>query len=281
MSCTPNPSLVGQLVTCTATVTSSGGTPNAGTVKFYDTKTECTATVAGGTASCSTSTLVYGQHSLFAIYSGAAGFGTSASGYFVQTVKPNPTVTTLTSSANPAPVNQAITFTATVTHTTGTPVPTGTVSFKDYATVIGSGTLNSSAVAAFATSSLARDVGHLITAVYNSDQTYGMSQSTAITQVVNGLVVSWGTMTCTPNPSTSGSAITCSGTLTGPAAGATINFTSGPTGSTVLACTTTGAGGAFSATFTLTTKGTYGITATFPGNATYRASSVAVTQKVQ
>jgi hypothetical protein len=45
---------------------------------------------------------------------------------------------TLTSSQNPSNFGQAVTFTATVTGTS----PTGTVTFKDGATVLGTGTLS-------------------------------------------------------------------------------------------------------------------------------------------
>ena len=89
-----------------------------------------------------------------------------------QTVNPVSTVsttTTLTSSANPSVYGQALTFTATVSvvaPNTGT--PTGTVTFKDGGTTLGTGTLNASGVATFSTLALSV-VSHSITAVYGGD----------------------------------------------------------------------------------------------------------------
>jgi hypothetical protein len=53
----------------------------------------------------------------------------------------NPTTTTLMSSANPSTYGGAVNLTATVTTTNG--IPTGTVTFKDGVTTLGTGTLGS------------------------------------------------------------------------------------------------------------------------------------------
>ena len=73
-----------------------------------------------------------------------------------------------------------MTFTATVAAVSpGTGTPTGTVNFFDGATQIGTGTLNSSGVATFSTSTLS--VGtHSITAVYAGDTNFTTSTSTAV-----------------------------------------------------------------------------------------------------
>ena len=90
------------------------------------------------------------------------------------------TTAALTSSANPSFFGQAVTFTATVTGAS----PTGTVTFKDGATVLGSGTLNGSGVATFTTPSLA--VGsHSISAAYAGDASNSPSTSAVLTQSVN------------------------------------------------------------------------------------------------
>jgi len=75
-----------------------------------------------------------------------------------------------------------VTFTATVSpQYTG--VPTGTVTFKDGAATIGSGAVNGSGMATFATSTLL--VGaHPITAVYNGDGNFTGSTSGVLTQNV-------------------------------------------------------------------------------------------------
>src|SRR5207248_11307292 len=95
------------------------------------------------------------------------------------------TTTTLRSSTNPSPLGRPITFTAMISSTAGT--PTGTVTFKDGATTLGTGTLNSSGQATYSTSSLTADT-HSITASYDGDTNFATSTSTAVSQVVNNLV---------------------------------------------------------------------------------------------
>lgn len=92
------------------------------------------------------------------------------------------TTTSLTASPNPATVGSSVTFTAAVT-SSGSAVPTGTVTFKDGSTVLGSGALNSSGVAVFTTSSLA--IGqHSITAVYGGDTKNSASTSAPRTEYI-------------------------------------------------------------------------------------------------
>jgi hypothetical protein len=87
--------------------------------------------------------------------------------------------TTLTSSLNPSGLGQAVTFTATVTGAS----PTGTVTFKDGATTLGTGTLHGAGQATFTTSALT--VGsHSITAVYGGDASNAASTSAPLTQAV-------------------------------------------------------------------------------------------------
>jgi hypothetical protein len=95
------------------------------------------------------------------------------------------TNTTLTSSSNPAFSGASVTFTATVT-TTGGNAPTGTVTFNDGATAIGTGALSTVGglqVATFATSTLALGT-HSITAVYGGDSKNAGSTSAVLSQVI-------------------------------------------------------------------------------------------------
>ena len=67
ISASANPTALGHSVTFTATVTSTGGTPNGGTVSFYDgtaipANLIGTGNVSGGQASTSTSNLTLGSH---------------------------------------------------------------------------------------------------------------------------------------------------------------------------------------------------------------------------
>ena len=100
-----------------------------------------------------------------------------------QVVTSLPSATALASSLNPANVGQAVTFTATVTGSGGT--PTGTVTFKEGAATLGTGALDGAGHATFATSSLA--VGpHPVTAVYGGDAIYAGSTSNIVNQAIVG-----------------------------------------------------------------------------------------------
>jgi hypothetical protein len=126
----------------------------------------------------------------------------------------------LTSSANPALVQGAVTLTATLSSSTG--APTGTVSFLDGTAVLGSGTLTNGTVI-FTTSSLA--VGsHSITAVYSGDGNFTSFTSTPLIESIQDFSLN------IANSSGSSTSQTVS-------PGGTANFvlTLTPTGSTFLA----------------------------------------------
>ena len=82
----PNPSVIGQSVTFTATVTGAGATPT-GSVEFYDGATLLgTATLAAGVATFTISTLSAGSHSITAHYAGNLNYNTSVSSAVNQVV---------------------------------------------------------------------------------------------------------------------------------------------------------------------------------------------------
>jgi hypothetical protein len=85
-----NPSVRKQVVTFTATVAANPpgtGTPT-GTVTFKDgTRTVGSASLSGGQAGFTTSTLSKGTHQITAVYGGSSSFLTSTSSALVQTVK--------------------------------------------------------------------------------------------------------------------------------------------------------------------------------------------------
>src|SRR5262249_44862134 len=91
------------------------------------------------------------------------------------------TTTTVTSSANPSTYGGAVTFTAVVASTSGT--PTGTVNFFDGSTQIGTGTLASGS-ATFQISTLSAAT-HPITATFVGNSSFLTSTSPAVSQVVN------------------------------------------------------------------------------------------------
>jgi hypothetical protein len=188
LNSSPNPSIVGQPVKITASVSAvapGSGTPT-GTVTFTDGGTTIgTATLSSGQTSISLSTLTVGSHSIAATYQGDSNFTAGVSAAFSQSILSlPPTTTTLSSSSNPALFGQSVTLTATVVPTPpGSGTPTGTVSFQDGATVLGTGALaNGQATLSIAT--LANG-GHTLVASYQGDANFSASTSAPLTQTVN------------------------------------------------------------------------------------------------
>lgn len=177
-----NPSIFGDNVTFTATVTAGSGTPT-GTVTFKDgATTRATVALSAGKAAFATSTLAGGTHSVTAVYGGSASYAASTSPALSQVVNRQATSTALVSSLNPSTVGKPVTFTATVkAATSGT--PSGTVTFKDGATTRATVAL-SAGKAAFTTSTLAAGT-HSITAAYGASVSYAASTSPPLAQTVH------------------------------------------------------------------------------------------------
>lgn len=96
----------------------------------------------------------------------------------------NSSTTAIQSSANPSTTGQSVTFTATVRDALTTAALTsGTVTFLDGTTPIGTGTLNAAGQATFSTAALAAGA-HPITARFEGTANHGIS-SAALTQQVN------------------------------------------------------------------------------------------------
>lgn len=191
-----NPSVSGNSVAFTATVV--GYTPS-GTVTFKDgAATLGTASLSGSgntrTATYSTSALSQASHNITAVYAGNTLNDTSTSSVLSQVVKTN-TTTVLTSSANPSVYGQSITLTATVS---GAGNPTGTVTFNDGTTTLGTVPLTGS-VATFAVSNLSV-TGHGLYAVYNGDATNNVSTSNTVSQIVDKYISS-AVLSSSANPS--------------------------------------------------------------------------------
>ncbi len=128
----PNPSVFGQSVTLTATVTGSSPT---GTVQFRDGATNLGAPVAlaGGQAQLVTSALAVGAHSITAVYGGDSGNQGSTSPVFTQTVNAAATTTAIVSAlpGTLAP-GQSVTVNVIVAAVApGAGTPTGTVDVTD------------------------------------------------------------------------------------------------------------------------------------------------------
>ncbi len=88
----------------------------------------------------------------------------------------------MTSSPNPAKPGQSVTFTATVHAASGSGTPTGTVTFKDNGTTLGTGNL-AAGTATYTTSALTLG-SHSITAVYGGDTNFATSTSAVLIESV-------------------------------------------------------------------------------------------------
>jgi autotransporter-associated beta strand protein len=278
-----NPSVFGQPITFTATITPVPpftGNPT-GTVTFMEgTAVLGMSTVTNGVATFTTTTaLSVGAHSITAVYSGDNSFTGSTSLPLAQTINQASSVTTVSSSSNPSSVGQSVTFTATVTAMSpGTGTPTGTVTFMEGATILGDGTLDSNGQATFAPSTLALG-SHLITAVYNGDTNFTTSTSQVFSQ--NVLPPTMTTLTSSINPSVFGQAVTFTATVApvSPGTGTPTGTVTFKDGNNVLGTSTLTGGAAIFSTSTLTV-GMHAITATYNGDTALGPSTSAILSQV-
>ena len=140
LSCAPSPAVYGSSVVCTAQLPGDA----TGTVQFEDSGVNLgtAVSVAGGSAAYSTSNLALGAHSITAVYSGDTNYtGITSSSFALNIVLP-PTATLLWSWRNPSLYDQSGNVTAQVWAPGN---PTGTVTFTDSGTQLGSATLATSA----------------------------------------------------------------------------------------------------------------------------------------
>lgn len=195
LTAAPTTLTAGTPETFTATVApanTTGGTASTltGTVTFYDGTTQLgTGTLAANVATLSNVTLsTTTAHQITAVYSGDNNWATSASTpVMLAATLLRDTVTLTATPAAPTP-GQLITLAATVAPsvpptTTGEQNPTGTVTFYQGTTALGSAplaaSLNNTAVASLSTGKLSGGQNQ-VTAVYSGDQFYAAATSNAL-----------------------------------------------------------------------------------------------------
>ncbi len=189
-----------------------------GTVTFYDGSTEVDQVTLSGTSDLATATLSSesaGTQSYTAVYSGDANYAAMTSPAFTVTVAYPSTTITLTSSPTTINAGQTVTLTATLTSSEGT--PTGTVTFMDGSSTLGTVTLNGSGVAAYTTTALPAG-NQTITATYAATGAFAASTSTPLTIAVQSLTISASSTTLSVSPGGSASTtltFTGAGGLTG------------------------------------------------------------------
>src|SRR5262245_32552045 len=277
-----NPAVVGQAVTFTATVRGPAGSgAPTGTVVFQDGNVTLGRgeVQADGTATFTTSFATAGGHAITASYSGDANFAASAQALTEQVNAPTAATTTtaLRASAPTAVFGQAETLTATVTSPAG--VPTGTVTFLDGKTVLGTAQVNA---AGQATLPVSLGVGdHALTASFAGTGNFGNSTSAEVAVTVNPAATAV-TLGSSVNPAVTGQAVTFTATVAAVAPGAgtptgTVTFMDG---NVVLGTFAVEADGTARFTTSFATAGGHAITAAYSGDDNFAASSQALTEQV-
>jgi hypothetical protein len=183
------------------------------------------------------------------------------------------TTTKLTASATSIAPGASVTFTATVAPVSGSGVPTGTVTFYDGTTSLGTGTL-AAGVAKYATSQLSTG-SHSITASYGGDSSNAGSTSGPVTVTVSSTSkgTSTTTLTATPNPATVGQNVSLKATVKGSGGTATGSVTY-DVSTFVLGSESLSSGVAtLTASSNGIAPGIYPVVANYGGSSTYDASA--------
>lgn len=214
-----NPSVFGQTVTFSASLTPAAAT---GTVQFVDGSTVLgTVSVANGSAAFTTATLTVGTHSITASYSGDTNDSPGASTPTSLVVQQAPTTTTLTSNTNRTPQGQGIPMSVAVSPSSAT----GNVNLMNGTTVIATSALVNG-VTAFNVANL--PVGsNSVYARYLGDTSYLPSSSATVVQVV--LIPTSIVLTTAPNPSVYGAPVTLTAAASPSSATGPVQFNSGNT----------------------------------------------------
>ena len=265
LSSSVNPSAPCQAVTFTATVTAG----SSGTVSFFDGTTSLgTVPLSAATASVTVSSLTPGSHLIQARFNPNSGQASSA--ILTQTVTGTSTLT-LGSAPNPSNPGQTVVMTATAGFgaCTGVTAPTGSVQFFDGSVLLGTSNL-ASGTATFSTAALA--VGsHPLKAVYLGDQNFGGSTSAIVVQVVTSVIRTDTTtvLTGSSNPLQANQPLTLTATVTPSGATGTVQFMEGG----AVIGTKALSGGTASFTIPNLSPGPHSLSAFYPGDTNFNAST--------
>ena len=273
-----NPVLVNGSTTLTVTVSSTYGTPSGGVTFLDGTTVLGTGTLnASGVATLNVSFSTPGNHPLTVSYAGSGYFLSATSNTVNETVNTLGTTLTLSSSVNPVNVNANTVLTATATSTSGT--PTGTITFLDGTTILGTAPLNASGVATLPVS-FSTPGTHPLSATYPATGAYQAATSNTVSENVQNF-----TPTITLSSSVNPVLITGSTTLS-----ATLSSSAGtPTGTVTfydggksIGTATLNASGVATLNVTFSTNGQHILTVVYPGNGLYQpVTSAPLTQVVE
>jgi hypothetical protein len=270
-----SPTVVGQTVTFTATISSASTVPDGSTVTFNDgTTTLGTSTTVSGVGTLATSFSKTGVHVIKAVFGGDA-YHNPSTGSMNEIVNGYPTTTAISSGSNPSNYGQTVTFTAIVASSGGV-IPTGLVRFYNGTVTLGLATLDATGTATYNNAKLPLG-DDSITALYQGDSLNAKSTSPVLTQTVTQAQLTM-TLASTPNPSVAGKSVRFTAKLT----------SNGglPTGTVVFSYNGTqlGTAGLLNGTAVYATtalpSGSDVVTATFTGNSNFSSAAASVTQTV-
>jgi hypothetical protein len=262
----PNPSTPGQSVAVNVTVSGSGTTPT-GTVAITGADSNCTLTLSGGSGSCNVVFNTTGAKILTATYSGNTTYAGSSgtASHNVSTATASSTTSITADTPDPSTPGQAVAVSVTVSGTGTTPTGTVAITGADANCTLtlasGSGSCNVS----FNTTGT-----KTLTATYNGDLNYAGSSGTASHTVSKGSTTTAITAD-TPDPSTTGQAVTVSVTVSG--AGVNPTGTVAITGADTNCTITLSSGSGSCNTVVFNTAGAKTLTATYSGDGNYTGSS--------
>ncbi|WP_176441677.1 Ig-like domain repeat protein [Granulicella rosea] len=269
-----NPSVTGQSITFTATVSSNSGTPG-GSILFSDGATALGSVnlipgTGKGTATYTTSSLSVGSHPISATYVPANTYASSSATLNQTVLSGLATTTALACAPNPAYPDQSVAFAAAVAMAgSASGTPSGTVTISDGASLLATLTLANGAASYAALLPIGT---HPITAAYVPASGYAASSATCSEVVVGHPTTT--SLTVSPNPAAYGQTVTLSA-ATAPTGSATI-ATGSITfydGAAPLATVPLDAAGHASMTTSTLSPRTHNLTAVYSGNTLLAAST--------
>jgi hypothetical protein len=143
-----------------------------------------TGTLSNGVAVFQTAKLAVGSHAITVAYGGAANVKGSTSVALTETINKAAITVSLTSSATTALFGKSITLTAKISVVApGAARPSGTITFKDGTTVLGTATIVNG-VALFQTAKLSKGK-HTLTVLYGGDANLTGSTSAGLTETIS------------------------------------------------------------------------------------------------
>jgi len=245
-------------VTLTATVSPSAAT---GTVTFYNGSANIgSAQVNGGIATVTTSFAAGGTATLHAVYSGDYNYASSNSNALVMNVSgPLVTSTTLQASTAATAIGDSVTLTANLSPAT----TTGTVTFYNGSTAIGTANVNAGVATLNTTFSVSGNI--TLTAGFAGNASWEPSASNKVSLFVSGNTPDTVVLQTAPFSVIIGYSATLTATVSPAAATGTVSFYDG---SVELGSAPIEAGAAvFTSTFM--TAGSQSLTAVYSGDTTY------------